>query len=92
MEERFKNLLARLKCPYRPHTTLKGATPDEVYYKQRPACRQPRFEPRPNWPRASTCARPQVLVKGRPGARLQLDVMFEADRRHLPLLAITRAA
>ena len=37
----------------RPHTALKGATPDEIYYGTRPACRRPRFEPRPGWPRAS---------------------------------------
>jgi transposase InsO family protein len=31
----------------RPHITLAGATPDEVYFARRPACRRPRFEPRP---------------------------------------------
>jgi putative transposase len=76
----------------RPHTTLKGATPDEVYFKRRPACRRPRLEPRPNWPRPSPCARPQVLVKGQPGARTELDVSFSAGRRHLPRVSITRAA
>src|SRR5262249_50909306 len=33
----------------RPHTTLAGATPDEVYLGRRPARRMPRFEPRPAW-------------------------------------------
>src|SRR6266496_6399977 len=51
----------------RPHTTLQGATPDEVYFGRRPAFRQPRFEPRPGWPRASPCAAPRTLVKGQPG-------------------------
>jgi putative transposase len=76
----------------RAHTTLAGATPDEVYFKRRPACRQPRLEPRPDWPRPSPCARPQVLVKGQPGARLNIEVTFSAGRCHLPCVAITRAA
>jgi putative transposase len=76
----------------RPHTTLQGATPDEIYFGRRPACRLPRFEPRPDWPRASPCARPRVLVKGQPGARLELTVDFLSRRPHLPRVTITRAA
>jgi transposase InsO family protein len=76
----------------RPHMTLAGATPDEVYFARRHARRQPRFEPRPDWPRAAPCARPRVLVKGHPGALLQLSVDFLAHRRQLPLLTLTRAA
>ena len=52
---------------HRPHTTLGGRTPDEVYFHQRPANRSPRFEPRALWPRPAPCALPQVLVKGQPG-------------------------
>lgn len=66
---------------HRPHTALNGATPDERYFGKRPANRVPRWEPREHWPRTSPClpaevrrtkagARPQALVKGRPGARL----------------------
>jgi transposase InsO family protein len=77
---------------WRPHTTLAGATPNEVYFRQRPACRRPRFEPRPSWPRASPCAKPQVLVKGQAGAKLDLTVEFVAKGRHLPVLRLTRAA
>jgi hypothetical protein len=29
----------------RPHMTRQGATPDEIYFRRRPACRAPRFEP-----------------------------------------------
>ncbi len=72
--------------------TLAGATPDEVYFRRRSAGRQPRFEPRPGWPRASPCAKPRVLVKGRPGARLDLYVEFLSNRRHLPRVTLTRAA
>jgi transposase InsO family protein len=70
----------------RPHGTLQGATPDEVYFRHRPACRSPRFEPRAAWPRGSPCAQPQALVKGQPGVRLELTVDFVAQRRCLKLL------
>ena len=77
---------------YRPHTALDGATPNEAYFGRRPANRSPRFEPRPRWPRGSPCARPQVLVKGKPGVRLELAVTFEAGRKHLPVVALRRVA
>jgi len=76
----------------RPHTTLEGATPDEIYFPRRPACRSPRFEPRPGWPRAAPCTRPRVLVKGQPGVQLELHVGFLGNRRHLPVVKIRRAA
>jgi transposase InsO family protein len=76
----------------RPHTTLKGATPDEVYFRHRPANRLPRFEPRAGWPRASPGASPRTLVKGQPGVRLQMSVEFASRSRHLPRITITRAA
>lgn len=41
---------------HRPHTRLRGRTPDEVYHGLRPACDAPRFEPRPRWPPQSPCA------------------------------------
>ena len=76
----------------RAHTTLKGATPDEVYFGHRRSCRAPRFEPRAAWPRGSPCASPQTLVKGQLGVRLELTVRFVARRRHLPLISVTCAA
>jgi hypothetical protein len=76
----------------RPHTTLKGATPDEVYHGQHPTCRYPRFEPRSKWPRGSPCARPGVPIRGGPGHRLELQVEHHAGRKHLPIVTIRRAA
>jgi len=52
---------------HRPHTTLGGKTPDEVYYRRFPANRKPRLEPRAKWARKSRCAGPQTLVAGKPG-------------------------
>jgi transposase InsO family protein len=77
---------------HRPHMTLDGATPDEVYQGRHPACRYPRFEPRPNWPARSPCARPGVPIRGRPGQRFELIVEFEAVRKHLPNVTLRRAA
>ena len=77
---------------HRPHTTLGGRTPDEVYFHQRPANRSPRFEPRALWPRPAPCALPQVLVKGQPGVRIELEVSYQHSRKHLPVATIRRAA
>ena len=76
----------------RPHEWLRGRTPDEVYFGVMPAVRKPRFEPRPRWPRRSPCARPQALVRGRPGAVLELRVDYRAGRKHLPIVSLKRAA
>jgi hypothetical protein len=77
----------------RPHSFLAGATPDEVYFRQMPACRRPRFEPRPRWPRRSPCARPHALVRGRPGgAAMELGAEHLHGRKHLPVVTLRRAA
>jgi putative transposase len=77
---------------HRPHAALNGRTPNEVYFAKFPACHRPRFEPRTRWPRASPCARPWALPRGRPGARLELNVSFHNGRKHLPLISLKRAA
>jgi putative transposase len=77
---------------HRPHTTLGGRTPEEVYFQQRPANRSPRFEPRASWPRPAPCALPQVLVKGQPGVRIELAVSYQHGCKHLPVATIRRAA
>ena len=76
----------------RPHDALEGATPEEMYEDVQPACREPRFEPRKRWPRGSPCARPPADVRGRRGGPLKLNVSFVANRRHLPIVEIRRAA
>ena len=93
--ERFRLELDRLAAWYnehRPHMSLGGRTPDEVYHCQRPANCLPRFEPRPGWPRCSACAKPVTLVKGKPGVRLKLEIACVADHRNLPIVTLKRAA
>ena len=76
----------------RPHTTLGGRTPNEVYTGRYPSNRKPRYEPRECWPRCSPCARPITLVKGQPGARIELDLEFESGRQYLPVVRVKRSA
>lgn len=77
----------------RPHSFLRGATPDEVYFKRMPACRRPRLEPRAHWPSGSPCASPQALVRGRPGcAAIEIDVRHDRERSHLPIVTLRRVA
>lgn len=77
---------------YRPHTTLRGRTPNEVYERRFPANRRSRLEPRNRWPRGAPCARPHALVRGSPGARLSLELKFHNGRKHLPIVTVYRAA
>ena len=75
----------------RPHSWLGRRTPDEAYHRRFPANRRPRFEPRSRWPRGSPCAKPWALVRGSPGAKLTLEVNFQAGRKHLPIVKLKRA-
>lgn len=77
---------------YRPHATLGGKTPNEVYGRRFPANRKPRIESRSRWPRGSPCAKPWALVAGKAGKRFQTTVTFYANRRHLPIVTLRRAA
>jgi putative transposase len=77
---------------HRPHTRLRSATPNEVYFHRRPAVRAPRFEPRSRWPRRSPCAAPQTLIRGQPGVRLDLAIRYHGGRKHLPIVTLKRVA
>lgn len=76
----------------RPHSRFGARTPDEIYFGVFPACRRPRFEPRSRWPRRSPCAKPQTLVRGSPGAVLQLSVEYRGGGKHLPVVSLRRVA
>ena len=77
---------------HRPHTTLQGKTPNEVYFRLRPANQRPRIEPRERRPRSSPCAAPRTLIAGQPGNRFALQVDFHDAKRHLPIVTLKRAA
>jgi len=77
---------------HRPHTTLGGKTPDEVYHNRYPGNRRPRIEPREHWRRGAPCAKPQTLIAGKPGQRFEMVVSFHKKRRHLPVVKLNRAA
>jgi putative transposase len=77
---------------HRPHMTLAGQTPNEVFYGDAPASRRPRVEPRSQWPRGSPCAKPQVLVAGKPGDGFHLDLSYYQNRKHLPIVTLRRAS
>ncbi len=92
-EARIKDARMALINPHRrPHTTLGGRTPNEVYYQRRAANGRPRIEPRTKWPRGSRCAKPQTLVAGKPGDAFTIRVDFQKGRRHLPVVTLNRAA
>jgi len=76
----------------RPHSTLDGKTPHEIYHKLQPASEYPRFEPRSRWRCTAPCASPQVPVAGQCGARIRLDVRYYRGRKHLPVVALRRVA
>jgi Integrase core domain len=77
---------------HRPHTTLQGRTPDEVYFRRFTANRRLRIEPGPDWPRGSRCALPRVLVAGQPGDKFDLDLEHIDGRAHLPIVKLRHAA
>jgi hypothetical protein len=93
-------VLERLRGPL----GVTGAAPHERYSPKHPANRAPRFASErrgdpplsggaePRWPRGSPCAKPQTLIKGQPGTRIELAVMFEAGRKHLPVITLRRVA
>ena len=77
---------------HRPNMALRGRTPDEVYFRRRPANEKPRHEPRRKYPRDSWCASPQVPVKGRRGARFDVEIGYFEGKRHLPVVKLRLAA
>ena len=74
----------------RPHDSLKGRTPDEVYFGQRAANTLPRIEPRPKVSHRTPCAKPRMMYAGRAGAKIHVELSFLEDRPHLPIITTTR--
>jgi hypothetical protein len=66
----------------RPHMTLAGKTPREVY--EGGTARRRRFEPRPKWPHGR---------RRRPGGdKFRLAISYVEGRKHLPVIDLRRAA
>ena len=76
----------------RPHMTLNGKTPNEVYHSRPPANEQPRFEPRRDWPCKSPCEKPQVDVDRKAGDPVIIEIDCHEGRSHLPIIRVRRAA
>ena len=77
---------------FRPHDTLGGRTPNEVYFLRPPANEQCRLEPRRRWPRGAPCAKPKVGIEGEPGDPIIFEVDCHEGRRHLPVIRARRVA
>ena len=75
---------------HRPHNTLDGKTPNEIYFSRQAASEQSRYEPRRRRPRGSPCAKPQAEVSGEAGDPIVLEIDCFEGRRHLPVISTRR--
>jgi transposase InsO family protein len=76
----------------RPHSRLRGATPDEVHLRLKPFWKRARFEPRARFRRDAPCASPQSRIAGRCGDKFELVVDYLEGRKHLPIVTLRRVA
>ena len=77
---------------HHPHETLDGRTPNRICLSRQPAIENPPIEPGQRWPRASTCAIPQVGVNGEPGDPVLFEIDCHKGRRDLPIIRVRPAA
>ncbi|MCL2120396.1 MAG: DDE-type integrase/transposase/recombinase [Planctomycetaceae bacterium] len=75
---------------HRPHMSLKGRTPDEVFFKKRAANTLPRIEPRIGLKHSSPCAAPRVMMAGKAGRKVNIQLSFLEGQQHLPILNVLR--
>ena len=75
---------------HRPHMALNGKTPDEVYFNLRAANTLPRIEPRPKARHSTPCAKPRMMMRGKAGRKVELQLSFLGERLHLPILVARR--
>jgi putative transposase len=74
----------------RPHTTLRGRTPDEIYCNLRAANTLPRLETRPKVRHSTPCAKPRMMMAGKAGRHIDIRLSFLEGRSHLPTLTVRR--
>jgi len=75
---------------HRPHMSLRGRTPDEVYYRKRAANTLPRIETRVGLKHSSPCAKPRIMMAGKAGRKVKIQLSFLEGRKHLPILKVLR--
>ncbi|MDR2441011.1 MAG: DDE-type integrase/transposase/recombinase [Planctomycetaceae bacterium] len=75
---------------YRPHTTLNGKTPNEVYYHRHAANAKPRIETRPKVKHSIPCVKPRMCIAGKVGTKIKLHLEFLKGRLNLPIIHVER--
>jgi hypothetical protein len=75
---------------YRPHMTLNGKIPNEVYYHHHTANAKPRIETRPKVKHSTPCAKPRMCIAGKSGTKIKLHLEFLEGRLHLPIFKVER--
>jgi hypothetical protein len=74
----------------RPHMTLSGKTPNEVYYHRHAANAKPRIETRAKVRHSTPCAKPRMCIAGRAGTKINVRLEFLDGRLYLPILKVER--
>ena len=75
---------------HRPHMSLNGKTPNEVYYHCHATNAKPRIETRPLAKHSTPCAAPRICIAGRVGAKVKVKLEFLEGRQHLPIIKVER--
>ena len=75
---------------YRPHTSLKGRTPNEVFFHRRAKNTLPRIETRPSVSHSTPCASPRIMIADKAGVKVKAKFEILGGRSHLPVLHIER--
>ncbi|GHT46462.1 hypothetical protein FACS189454_07630 [Planctomycetales bacterium] len=75
---------------YRPHMTLSGKTPNEVYFYRHAANAKPRIETRPLAKHKTPCASPRMCIAGKAGTKVKVRLDFLEGRLHLPIIKVER--
>ena len=91
-EEAFCRELALFSDWYnwhRPHSALGGQTPAEIHHGMKPAGQRSRLKPRARW---SASDSPKAHAPGERGDTFRLEVSHHSGKKHLPIVALKRAA
>ncbi|GHT46469.1 hypothetical protein FACS189454_07650 [Planctomycetales bacterium] len=75
---------------YRPHMTLLGKNPNEVYFHHRAANAKPRIETRSKVKHSTPCAKPRMCTSGKAGTKVKVRLEFLDARLHLPIIKVER--